>query len=155
LTVTSGSAKTISSTEIGYLDGVTSAIQTQMDSKAPLASPTFTGTITLPQGKLTGGSTTVSGNAATTVSTVALEDFTTMEYTVSIKQGSKIRSSKVLVQTDGTTVDSVEHSILETGGAMAGVNVTAAVASTNAVLQVTVTDASSTNATVKVINTIL
>ena len=36
----------VSSTEIGYLDGVTSAIQTQIDAKAQLASPTFTGTVT-------------------------------------------------------------------------------------------------------------
>jgi len=45
----------VSSTELGYLDGVTSAIQTQIDSKlnsataastyAPIASPTFTGTV--------------------------------------------------------------------------------------------------------------
>jgi len=34
--------------EIGYLNGVTSAIQTQMDLKAPLSSPTFTGTLVLP-----------------------------------------------------------------------------------------------------------
>ena len=38
----------VSDTEIGYLNGVTSAIQTQMDAKAPLANPTFTGTVTLP-----------------------------------------------------------------------------------------------------------
>ena len=36
----------VTSTEIGYLDGVTSAIQTQMDLKAPLASPAFTGIVT-------------------------------------------------------------------------------------------------------------
>lgn len=41
---------TVSSTEIGYVDGVTSAIQTQIDTKAPLASPTFTGTVTMPNG---------------------------------------------------------------------------------------------------------
>ena len=35
----------VSDTEIGYLNGVTSAIQTQIDAKAPLASPTFTGTV--------------------------------------------------------------------------------------------------------------
>ena len=35
-------------TEIAYVKGVTSAIQTQMDTKAPLASPTFTGTVTSP-----------------------------------------------------------------------------------------------------------
>ena len=38
----------VSSTEIGYVDGVTSAIQTQIDTKSPLASPTFTGTVVLP-----------------------------------------------------------------------------------------------------------
>jgi len=45
----------VTSTEIGYIDGVTSAIQTQIDTKlasttasstyAPIASPTFTGTV--------------------------------------------------------------------------------------------------------------
>jgi len=37
----------VTSTELGYLDGVTSLIQNQIDAKAPLASPTFTGTITI------------------------------------------------------------------------------------------------------------
>lgn len=35
----------VTGTEIGYLDGVTSSIQTQLDSKAPTSSPTFTGTV--------------------------------------------------------------------------------------------------------------
>ena len=43
----------VSSTEIGYLDGVTSNVQAQIDLKAPLASPTFTGTVTLPSGTVT------------------------------------------------------------------------------------------------------
>jgi len=41
-------AAVTTATEIGYVDGVTSAIQTQLDAKAPLASPTFTGTVTIP-----------------------------------------------------------------------------------------------------------
>lgn len=49
----------VSSTEIGYLDGVTSAVQTQIDAKAPSASPTFTGTVTLP-------ATTAIGNVSST-----------------------------------------------------------------------------------------
>ena len=36
----------LTATELGYLDGVTSNIQTQMDTKAPLASPSFSGTAT-------------------------------------------------------------------------------------------------------------
>ena len=47
----------VTDTEIGYLDGVTSAIQTQINSKAPTSGPTFTGTTTLP-------STTSIGNVS-------------------------------------------------------------------------------------------
>jgi hypothetical protein len=36
---------TLSTTELNYVDGVTSAIQAQIDLKAPLANPTFTGTV--------------------------------------------------------------------------------------------------------------
>jgi len=39
---------TATTAELNYVDGVTSAIQTQIDTKAPLASPTFTGTVTVP-----------------------------------------------------------------------------------------------------------
>jgi len=35
----------VSSTEIGYVNGVTSAIQTQLNAKAPTADPAFTGTV--------------------------------------------------------------------------------------------------------------
>lgn len=38
----------VSATELGYLDGVTSAIQGQINAKAASASPTFTGTVGLP-----------------------------------------------------------------------------------------------------------
>jgi hypothetical protein len=51
-------SSTVSATELGYLDGVTSAVQTQLDAKlgtstasstyAPLASPALTGTPTAP-----------------------------------------------------------------------------------------------------------
>lgn len=47
----------ISGTEIGTLDGIQSNIQSQLDSKAPLSSPTisnptFTGTVTLPNASI-------------------------------------------------------------------------------------------------------
>ena len=53
LEATSATIGNVSNTELQYLDGVTSAIQTQLDAKAPLASPTFTGTVTLPSGTVT------------------------------------------------------------------------------------------------------
>ena len=36
---------TLTTVELNYVDGVTSAIQTQIDTKAPIANPTFTGEI--------------------------------------------------------------------------------------------------------------
>jgi len=98
---------------------------------------------------ITTGTSTVSANTATTIDTTALSAFTSIEYMVSLKQGSKIRTSKVVVQTDGTSVDMTEFAITETGGTIAGVVVSVAVASTNAVLQLTATDAATTNVTVK------
>ncbi|NCV08184.1 MAG: hypothetical protein EBW51_06260, partial [Actinobacteria bacterium] len=107
-------------------------------------------------GSLKGGnSNTISVNTASTVDTVALSSFTSMEYTLSIKQGSKIRSSKVLVHTDGTSVDSTEYGIMEMGGGITGILVTSSVSGTDAILQVTITDATTTNATVKLIKTML
>lgn len=41
-------ACTASHTELNHVDGVTSSIQSQLDAKAPLLSPTFTGTVVLP-----------------------------------------------------------------------------------------------------------
>jgi len=43
----------VSDTEIGYLNGVTSAIQTQLDAKAPTANASFTGTFSAPSGTIT------------------------------------------------------------------------------------------------------
>lgn len=48
-----GVAITSTAAELNYTDGVTSAIQTQLDAKAPLASPTFTGTATIPTASIT------------------------------------------------------------------------------------------------------
>lgn len=202
-------ALTATATELNYVDGVTSAIQTQLDGKvdealfdtkgdllvasadntpaklavgtngylltanssatngvewaaAPVSLPTQTdnggkylttdgstaswATLVVP---ITTGTATITGNTATTIDTNALSGFTSIEYMVSLKQGSKIRTSKVIVQTDGTSVDMTEFAITETGGTIAGVVISAAVSSTNAVLQVTATDAATTNVTVK------
>jgi hypothetical protein len=64
---------TVSTTELGYLDGVTSAVQTQLDAKlttataastyAPLASPALTGVPTAP--------TATAGTSTTQVATTA------------------------------------------------------------------------------------
>jgi hypothetical protein len=52
-------------TEIAYVKGATSSIQTQLNAKAPTASPNFTGTVTLPAGQVVNGVTLVNGGTAT------------------------------------------------------------------------------------------
>jgi trimeric autotransporter adhesin len=92
---------------------------------------------------------TVNTNTAFTVDTVALSGFTTIEYTLSLKQGTVTRSSKVFVQTNGTVVDYVEYAVMSTGGTLTGVAVAASLSSTNSILTVTVTNAATTNVTAK------
>jgi hypothetical protein len=66
---------TITSTELGYVDGVTSAIQTQLNAKAPSASPTFTGTVTVSNDLTVSGDFTVSGTTTTiNTETVTVND---------------------------------------------------------------------------------
>jgi hypothetical protein len=55
----------VSDTEVGYLDGVTSSIQTQLNAKSPLASPTFTGTVTIPEGASISGYLTTASASST------------------------------------------------------------------------------------------
>jgi hypothetical protein len=59
----------VTPTELGYLAGVNSAIQTQINAKAPSANPTFTGTITTPltasRAVVTGASSELAASAVT------------------------------------------------------------------------------------------
>ena len=75
---------TLTTTELNYVDGVTSAIQTQMDLKAPLASPTFTGTVTVPD------------------NTIALGTKTTGDYVATVTGGTGIASTAATTG-EGTT----------------------------------------------------
>lgn len=61
----------VTDTELGYLDGVTSAIQTQLNAKAPIASPTFTGTVTIPGVTVSGGTQNWTATASGTNLTFA------------------------------------------------------------------------------------
>ena len=78
---------TLTVAELNYVDGVTSAIQTQIDAKAPLASPTFTGTVVLPD------------------NTVALGTKTTGDYVATITGGTGVTS------TAATTGEGTTHSL--------------------------------------------
>ena len=64
LDIESLNGATLTTTELNYVDGVTSAIQTQIDSKAPLADPAFTGTVNAINLTLS-GDLTVNGTTTT------------------------------------------------------------------------------------------
>jgi hypothetical protein len=71
---TSANIGDVSNAELQHLNGVTSAIQTQINTKAPSDSPTFTGTVTLPantisqsmMGDNSVGTDEIGGGAVTT-----------------------------------------------------------------------------------------
>ena len=59
----------VTATEIGHLDGVTGAIQTQLDGKAALAGATFTGQVNMSDDLVVTGNLTVNGDTTTVSST--------------------------------------------------------------------------------------
>jgi hypothetical protein len=116
LTASSITIGDVSNTEIGYLDGVTSAIQTQLNAKANLAGPTFTGTVTLPSSVVSGSATLTFPSStgtlvtATDVSTVyapliqpvSTPSFTSNAYTLQASD-----KDKILLASNGSTAATV------------------------------------------------
>lgn len=80
-------------TELNYVDGVTSAIQTQLDAKAPLNSPAMTGTPTAP--------TADPGTSGTQIATL---DFVIAASTAASLPGQTGKDDYVMA-TDGSTAD--------------------------------------------------
>lgn len=97
----------VSSTELGYVDGVTSAIQTQLNAKAPLASPTFTGTVT----------------AATLDLTTAATATTATSYFVETGSDGVVRPKTLAnVRTEVVTASDVLTKIKTVDGASSGLD---------------------------------
>jgi hypothetical protein len=97
----------VDDTEIGYLNGVTSAIQTQMDAKAPLASPTFTGTVTIPAGASISGFAPLADPAltgtATAVNLTVSGDLTVNGTTTNINSTNLVVEDKNIVLGDAAS----------------------------------------------------
>ena len=100
----------VSDTEIGYLNGVTSAIQTQLDAKAALISPSFTTpslgaatatSITLTDALIGTATTSLSTTSATVVDSWSASTYSSAKYIVQMKNGSDIEVLEVLVTVNG------------------------------------------------------
>ena len=136
---------TVTSTEIGYVDGVTSAIQTQLDAKAPLSSPTFTGTVTLPSGTVTSamildGTILVGDLADGAVTSAKILDGTIVNADINASAAidwTKLGISSTVSSTEIGYVDGVTSAIqtqLDAKAALSGATFTGAVSGTSLTL---------------------
>ena len=98
----------VTSTELGYVDGVTSAIQTQLNTKAASSAPTLTGPIFIsPEER-----TTVSATAAATTvnfdaSTQGVLYYTsnaTANWTLNVRGTSSTTLNSILATGDAITI---------------------------------------------------
>jgi len=123
---------TASTTELNYVDGVTSSIQTQLDAKAPKASPTFTGSVSLGdnvkanfgagndlQVYHNGGYNYIYDNSSTNGTFIASDNFTV----------GPQDASKAIISTSATTASltydgTTKLQTNSTGVAIAGMNFT-------------------------------
>ncbi len=96
----------VSDTEIGYLNGVTSAIQTQIDSKLSLSGGTMTGAIAMGTSKITGLGTPTDATDAATKS-----------YVDAVTEGLHIHEAVIAATTTNVTLSSA----LENGDTLDGI----------------------------------
>jgi len=119
LTASSLTVGNVSNTEFGYLDGVTSAIQTQLNAKAPLASPTFTGTVTVPSSITSGsavitlpsanGTLATTGDITTAVAAYAplLQSYVTPTFSSNAYTLQSTDKDKIILASNGATAGTV------------------------------------------------
>jgi len=106
----------VSDTEIGYLNGVTSGIQSQIDTKAALISPSFTtpnigaasgtslaltGSITLADALIGTATQALTDGNATVVDSWSASTYSSAKYVVQMKNGNDIEVLEVLVTVNG------------------------------------------------------
>lgn len=122
-------------------------------SIATTSTPTFAG-VDLPEGRITSSSATITVNSTpTTIDTFAVSSFTTAEYTIRAKQGTKMTVEKILVMWDGTDVSLSEYSIMDAATGAANLTFTATESGGTVSLTGSSPDAASTNIIIKAVRT--
>ena len=109
---------TVSATELGYLDGVTSDVQTQINTKANSTSPTLTTPVIIsPEERMTVSATAATGTINFDASTQGVLYYTTnasANWTLNVRGTSGATLSSILAVGDAITV-----SFLVTNGSTA------------------------------------
>lgn len=157
-TITGGTGVTSTAATTG--EGTTHSLSIGQDV-ATSASVTFasvaTGAITLDSGtgELNTSTQLVDVNTITTVDSFAKATYRTAKYLVQVTQGTKYTTSEVLLAHDGTDSYMSEYAVIELGASRIPMTVSTSISGSNVLLRVTITDAASTNATVKVARTLI
>jgi hypothetical protein len=157
-TITGGTGVTSTAATSG--EGTTHSLSIGQDV-ATTASVTFgnvaTGAITLDSGtgELNTSTQLVSVNTITTVDSFAKATYRSAKYLVQVTQGSKYTTSEVLLAHDGTDSYMSEYAVIELGASRIPITVSTSISGSNVLLRVTITDAATTNATVKVARTLI
>ena len=144
-----------------YNDGANTISLSIGQDVATNAAVTFgsvaTGAITLDSGtgELNTSTQVVTVNTVTTVDSFDKATYRTAKYLVQVTQGSKYTTSEVLLVHDGTDSYLSEYAVIELGGTVIPLTVSTSISAGNVLLRVTITDAASTNATVKVARTLI
>jgi hypothetical protein len=92
---------TITNTELSYMDGVTSSIQTQLNTKAQLESPVFTGVPTAPTPTAGDNTTQVATTAYVQANSLDVNNYATSTVGGTVK--ARLNGTTLYLTIDGTT----------------------------------------------------
>lgn len=113
------------------------------------ASPTFAG-VTLASAAVGSDTVTVTANATpTTIDSFAVETYTSADYFIQAKQGTKMTSTHLTVMWDGTDVHVGEWGIVDATAGAANVTFTATHSGGTVTVSASSSDAASTNVAIK------
>jgi hypothetical protein len=99
--------------------------------------------------------TTLSSSVSTAIGQFSTTYFTTGEFFVQITQGSKTTACKIMAAHNGSVADFTEYGTVEIGSPAIPVSFTVVLDEGNLKLKASISDAASTNATVKVSKTVV
>ena len=158
---TSGTLAQFAATTSAELAGVISD-ETGTGALVFANSPTFSGTVTS-SGPINlesialfdGTSTSITSNSITTIDTSSASIYRSAEYIVQVAQGTKYTVSKLIMIHDGNTAHITEYALIELGTSRIPLTIACNLSGGNVLLQATITDAATTNATVRVIKTLI
>jgi len=95
-------------------------------------------------------SATVTANATpTTIDSFAVATYTSASYVVQLKQGTKMTTSNVLINYDGTDVNIVEYGYIDAAAGAANASVSASYSGGTVTVTYTSSDAATTNVVIK------